>query len=303
MKKNNLFKILGIVILAYCLLTWILPTASSFGTLEGATRNQMGIFYLAEVPFESLGAFGNLLVFILLTGGFYGVLEATGVYKRVVKLFTDKFKGKEKVFLIAVICLMAILSSITGLEMGLFFIFPLLISILLMMGYDKLTALSATLGATVVGMFGATFAGTLYGTGNQSFNLTMTSEIVAKLILLVLGVALLLFFTLTYVKNQKSNEKNKLAKEDQNLFTEITEDKNKKLWPFILVVDLILLVLVLGTTDWKSIFGSNLFSNAHDWLMAVKIGDFAIFNKLFGGLTAFGTGLVHIVSNIIQYLF
>ena len=292
MKKNSLFKALGIVILAYCLLTWILPTATSFGSLDGATRNQMGIFYLAQVPFEALGGFSNLLVFILLVGGFYGLLEVSGVYKRVLQLFADKFKGKEKVFLIALICLVAIISSITGLEVGLFFIFPLLISILLMMGYDKLTALSATLGATIVGMFGSTFAGTLYSAGNQAFSLKMTDEILAKVILLVLGIGLLIYFTLVHIKKIKGKEKTKLAKDLEVNFEEIVDDKKKAkkpILPMILIIDLVLLILILGTTYWEGIFGSNWFSKAHEWLMAIKIGDFAIFSKLFGGLSAFGT--------------
>lgn len=292
-KRNVLFMILGIIILAYCVLTWILPTVSSFGgDLSSATRNQMGLFQLAAVPFEAFGGFANLLVFILLVGGFYGVLEISGVYKRMLNLFADKFKGKEKIFLIALICLVAIISSITGLEVGLFFMFPLLISILLVMGYDKLTALSATLGATIVGMFGATFAGTLYSVGNQSFNLTMTSGILAKVILLVLGTGLLIFFTLMHV-NKLTKKDKELVKEDvKEILVDVKEDKEKakkKIWPLVLIVDLVLLFLVLGTTDWEGIFGFNWFSTAYDWLMKVEIGGFAIFGKLFAGITAFGT--------------
>lgn len=291
MKKNNLFKIVGIVILLYCLLTWILPTATSFGALDGATRNQMGIFYLAQVPFEAIGGFSNLLVFILLVGGFYGVLEVSGVYKRLLNLFAKKFKGKEKIFLIALICLIAIISSITGLEIGLFFIFPLLISILLMMGFDKLVALSATLGATIVGMFGSTFSNTLYSAGNQTFALKMTDGILAKVILLVLGIGLLIFFTLDHVKKLNGKGKNDFSKSLEE-FAEIKEDesKNKRaLWPMILIVDLVLLFLVLGTTGWEAIFGSNWFATAHQWLMELKIGEFAIFSKLFGSVSALGT--------------
>lgn len=292
MKKNNLFKIVGIVILFYCLLTWILPTATSFGVLDGATRNQIGVFYLAQVPFEAIGGFSNLFIFILLVGGFYGVLEASGVYKRLLNLFAKKFKGKEKIFLIALICLIAIISSISGLETGLFFIFPLLISILLVMGFDKLVALSATFGSTIVGMFGSTLSNTFYSVGNQNFSLKMTDGILGKIVLLVLGVGLLIFFTLDRVKKIKGQEKSTITKELEAELSEIKDDesKNKKpLWPLILIVDITLLILIIGTIGWEAIFGSNWFNTAHEWLMNLKIGEFAIFSKLFGSVPALGT--------------
>lgn len=292
-KRNGLFMILGIIILAYCVLTWVLPTVSSFGgDLSSATRYQMGFFYLTAVPFEAFGGFANLLVFILLVGGFYGILEVSGVYKRLLNLFADKFKGKEKVFLIALICLVAIISSVTGLEVGLFFMFPLLISVLLVMGYDKLTALSATLGATIVGMFGATFAGTLYSMGNQNFGLTMTTDILAKIVLLVLGTGLLIFFTLMHVKKLTKKDKDLVKDDVKEILVDVKEDKEKSkraIWPLVLIIDLVLLFLVLGTTDWEGIFGSNWFSKAYDWLMNFEVGGFAIFQTLFGGISAFGT--------------
>ena len=196
--------------------------------------------------------------------------------------------SSQLIFLIAVMVLVAIISSLAGLEVGLFFIFPFLISVLLVMGYDKLVALSATLGATIVGMFGSTFSNTLYSAGNQTLSLTMTDGIWAKVILLVLGLGLLVFFTLDYAKkNQGKKDKNLLAD-----IAEIKEDKSKDkkaLWPMILIVDLVLLVLILGTTSWDLIFGSNWFTTAYTWLMELKIGEFAIFSKLFGNIPAFGT--------------
>ena len=63
--------------------------------------------------------------------------------------------------------LIAIISSVVGLELGLFFIYPFVISLLLLMGYDKLTALTATLGATVVGIYGSTLSGVMYSVSNS----------------------------------------------------------------------------------------------------------------------------------------
>ena len=63
-----------------------------------------------------------------------------------------------------------------------------------------MVALSATLGATIVGMYGATFAGTLYGLNNQVLGLDKFDQIVPKIIFFVVGLALLLVFVLLYCK-------------------------------------------------------------------------------------------------------
>ena len=61
-KKGSLFKILGIVILAYAILSWIIPAASSLGgDLKTIERMQTDLFGLIKVPFESFGVFVQVL--------------------------------------------------------------------------------------------------------------------------------------------------------------------------------------------------------------------------------------------------
>lgn len=292
-KKNGIFKVLSIVILAYCVLSWVIPTYQGFGVADGAVRRPMGIFYLFQVPLETFGGFINVFLFILVVGGLYGVLKASGVYKRLLNKTAKVFKGKEKGFLLGVIIFLAIISSVAGLDLGLFVLFPFLISVLLIMGYDKITGLLATLGATVVGMFGSTLSGSLYKTGNQMMSLSMYDGIIFKVALLVIGVLLLVLLTFNHIKklNNKTT-KEQLKKDLEVELEDIKEDRKKSkkpVWPILLVIGLLFLVLFLGTTSWGSIFEKNLFDDAHEFLMGLKIGEFPIFQNLFGGLPAFGS--------------
>jgi len=288
MKKNHsqLFKVVGFVIVLYVLLSFLIPAASNYGVLENLERSQIGIFKLLSVLFEALSGFGAIFIFVVMVGAFYGILKATGVYQQTISLFKDRFKKKESIFLVSVMIFIALLSSFCGLELGLFFLFPFVISILLAMGYDKLTGLSATLGATIIGIYGATFAGTLFDASNKILNVTMTDGMLMKVILFVLGLGSLIFFTLRHAKKTKG----KKSEEDSLLDGNIVDKESKRsVWPLLVVFDLVLLIFVLGTTDWASIFGSNWFSTAHTNLMNYQIGNFAFFDKIFGGLDAFGT--------------
>lgn len=283
MKKYNLFKILGVMILAYVVLSWLLPFGMYIFGAKDLPANEVGIISLFSVLVEAFSGFGSTFLYILAVGGFYAVLDATGVYKKALNLIVKKLQGKEKLFLIATIVILTIISSICGLELGLFIIFPFIISVILLMGYDNLTALSATVGSTLIGIYGSTFAGTTYGINVQILQGKLVDNILAKVILLVLGLGLLIFFVMNHIK--KNNIKPEMPKEVEK----IVKEKSKRVWPLYLVIGLVFLIFILGTTSWAGIFGFNWFETAHKAWTEFKINNFDFVNKLFGGVEALGT--------------
>ncbi len=297
MKKNNLFKVIGIVILGYIALTWIVPIVASICGETESLSYQVGFVSGGLKLVETFSGFGTSLVFILLVGGFYAILEATGRYEKSLRLIVDKMKGKEKTFLIAIMVLMAIISSVTGLDLALLILFPFVISLILMMGYDKMVALCATFGATIIGMYGATYASTLYGVNNSMLGTSLSGEILAKVILFVLGLGLLIAFVLMYIKKTDVSKSNSSKKEDRKTVKvkvkqeveEVTTGNKKYVWPIYVVLGLLFLVFILGTTSWGGIFGSNFFSGIHEKIMDWEIKGFAPVETIFGGMTAFGT--------------
>lgn len=316
MKKNNLFKAVGIVILIYILMSWIVPIIYGIaGAKTDDVSTQIGFVSILSVILETFSGFGTIVLYVLLVGAFYGVLKVTGAYDKVMELLSEKSKGKEKGVLIAIIVVMALISSITGLDLGLLVLFPILIGLLVKMGYDKLVALSATVGATIIGMYGATFAGTLYGLNNVVLNLKAFDQIVPKVIFLVVGIVALVVFVLMYCKkkdfkfesskkvakvsSKKDSKVKKVAKTKKDVKSESKNDKSSKkstkekgertAIPALVIIGIVMLVFLVGTTSWEAIFGSNLLANAHEAWTGFKIGGFEILNKLFGGVEAMGT--------------
>lgn len=324
MKKNNIFKAIGIVMLFYILCSWLVPIIYSIAGSDAQVSYQIGIVSIFSVILETFSGFGSVVLFVLLVGAFYGVLKATGAYDKIMDFLVSKSKGKEKGVLVAIIILMAIISSISGLDLGLLIVFPILIGFVGKMGYNKLVALSATVGATVIGMYGSTFSGTLYGLNNTILGTKPLDSIWFKVLLLILGVAALIAYTLIFatkktVKLDAKKESNtKVVKESAKKTTQkktttkkasakkaspkkevvVAEDKKAKgkkdkkersALPALIIFGLLLLVIFLGTTQWDAIFGSNWFDKAHEAWVGFDIKDFDILNKLFGGITAFGT--------------
>lgn len=290
MKKHNLFKVVGIVILAYVILTWFVNASYFQGTLQGGGKAEVGLGYLINIPVQTLGYFSYVFVFILAVGAFYELLNATGVYKKALDTIVKPLKKHKQITLIVTTVLIALLSSFTGLELGMLFIFPFVISVIIMLGYDKITALLATLGGVVVGMIGSTYSYNSYGIINNILGVSYNDAILLKVILLVLSLALLIVFMLLRLKSLKKAKD--LNKEAMELLT--AEDKQRKntcqkVWPIITMICLAFVILLLGVTNLKDAFNITWFDDALTAITGVKIGDYALFDKLLGGITAFGT--------------
>lgn len=290
MKKHNLFKVVGIVILAYVILTWFVNASYFQGTLQGGGKAEVGLGYLINIPVQTLGYFSYVFVFILAVGAFYELLNATGVYKKALDTIVKPLKKHKQITLIVTTVLIALLSSFTGLELGMLFIFPFVISVIIMLGYDKITALLATLGGVVVGMIGSTYSYNSYGIINNILGVSYNDAILLKVILLVLSLALLIVFMLLRLKSLKKARD--LNKEAMELLT--AEDKQRKntcqkVWPIITMICLAFVILLLGVTNLKDAFNITWFDDALTAITGVKIGDYALFDKLLGGITAFGT--------------
>ena len=233
MKKHNIFKVVLITILVLVLLTWILPAAYYSGSYIDQGRVQMGIFDLFNYPVTAISYFGYIAMYVLIVGGFYGVLNKIGAYRTMLDKLVSKFKGKEVVVLSIMMVLISILTSVCGLQLGLVIFFPMIISLILLMGYDKIVAALAIVGSTMIGMLGTTYGYNNTGIIPSILGNGFADQILTKCILLFLGMVLLIFNTIWYIKKSKSatkkaNVKKVEAKEEKKTTKTTKSTKNSK---------------------------------------------------------------------------
>ena len=285
MKKHNALKVVGITLLVFALLTWILPCATYQTEYTEVGRYQVGLFDLLSYQSTVLGYFGYVTLFILVVGGFYGVLYKTGAYRTMLDSLCKKFKGKEAVCLIVIMALFAILTSFAGLQLALIMLFPFVISLALMMGYNKLAAVAVTAGSVAVGLMGTTFSYNTTQVLQQYLSVEITDLIWAKVILLVLGIVLLAF---SVFKFGKKNSTKKCEDKDDFIPEAVKSKDKKKVWPLVVILDLILLVTILGFISWNTAFSISLFDDVTTSVTEFELFGFPIFGKILGAVQAFG---------------
>ena len=338
MKKNSILKVSLLTILCVTIFTWIFKTANYDGTgLTIGDKSELGLFPLLSYIPEVVRYFTYVPLYILSVGIFYGVMYKIPAYRDLLDVIVKKFEGKENIFLIATMCIIALIVSITGLSLGIMFIFPFVISLVLLMGYNKLVAASVSVGSTMVGLMGVT----LGTSATQYINLVLgtqyTDEMITKVIILVLGLIILCFNVVSYAKKTKNStdkvldyvpeEKKEPKKEEVKEVKEVKVEKEEKkasnknakkkaskskstktkandnssksvkvvkngkksmIWPMIIMLDLVLLLIVVGTFDWHTIFKATWPSEALTAAREFSVGGFLIFDKLIFG-SSFGS--------------
>lgn len=302
MKKTGLFKIIMFILLGMVVATWIF-SASYYSE---SNLVELGMYNVGFVDFFTLlfgtfefAYFIQLFMLLIAIGAFYGVLGKTGKYRAWVEKIANSCKGRELVFLIICAFVIAVITAVLDYQFVLLIFFPLLISIILAMGYDKVTALIATFGSMLVGTIGNLIGYNTTGVVSSLLGTETTDGIYFKLVLLLLSLVAL-FYYLYKAKRSKKHDKD----EEVDMFIGEKISNRYSIVPIIVAFSLLFVFMVIGVTNWESTFEVSWFSDLHTTISEfspklpylhittdgfdVGTDKIAIFAKLFGTTTTFG---------------
>ena len=234
--NHHALRILVVTLLYFALFSWFLPVASFQSEYAQEGFNQIGLFDLLSNYFAtSIQYFGTFALFVLVVGGFYGVLHMIPGYRALVDKMVRSLEGNEKLFICVSIIMLAVITSVCGMQLGLIVFFPLLASIILLLGYDKMVVALTLAGSTVIGIMGTTISSTnvtylvQYLAANEE-TVTYSTALGVRTAILLLGIVLLIVTTLRYMKKSATvtggvAAKTTIASEDAPvIIKDITDD-------------------------------------------------------------------------------
>ena len=298
MKKFDLLKVLGITFLIVALISWVIPAGEfSTGAYKSiGSTDAVGLYDIFRTPAIAIATFIQYGVLFLAIGGFYGVLNKTGVYSKLVENITKKWNKSNKNFLIITIVTFILLTSLIGFPNMIFILVPFFVAILLKLGFNKMTALASTVGSILVGQIGTTFGFSVWGFLKVIFDLNMTTLIIERIILLVI---LAVLFIMMVIKSEKPKEIKKLKKdkkeiEEKKETSKIdiplydTKETKKSIIPLAIISCLMLIVLVLGLYNWFYAFNIDVFKNLNETIMSYEFNDYPLFANILGNVSELG---------------
>ena len=303
-KMPSSYTVLFILIIILAILTWIIPAGEYekneagqlvAGTYKTVQSNPQGIYDIFMAPVY--GLIGNKLTtgsigvafFILIIGGFLGVITETGALDIGIASVIKKNKGKEKRLIPLLMILFAIGGTTYGMAEETIAFYPLLIPIMIGVGFDTITAVAVILVGSQIGCLASTVNPFATGVASDTAGVSIADGIVWRLVFLVVMVAISIFYVYSYAtKIEKNPEKSFVysqRKENLELFKipESSEAMTKKqlyiLWIFILTF----FILILSLIPWGD-FGIKIFEQFNDALLGLPV-----IGGLFRHASPFGT--------------
>lgn len=289
-EKHSLGKIISILLVLSLILSWIIP-AGSFNGAEFVEQgvSRIGLADVGNMLYYVIAMAIDKILFLLALGAFYGILTKIPAYQKLVTSIAKKLKGKEILFTVLISLFLTVFTSFSSSVYASLIFVPFIINILASMKLDKMTVLASTFGSILIGILGATF-GTeglywlnYYLANNASVDF-ISNDILYRVLILLVGILLFNFFTITHMKKVQKSKKNELA---EDLY-EVSEVKDKvKIWPVIIILSFIALFTILGFIRWNDNFGIEIFDKFHEWLTGLTIGkDATIFSYILGSSAA-----------------
>ena len=291
MKKNGKTLMIFLIILFLMVLTWFVPTGTfNEGAFVSNGTNPAGIFDLFVFVYYAFTYKAMDIIYILMIGGAYGVLSNVAAYKKCVDKAARLVKKYDVISLLVVTLLVGLFTSMTNEFIVVLGIIPFIVTVFLKAGKDKLTATSAGFGGLFIGIIGKTFSTYGVTTLIDTFELTVTTNIVYKVILFILAYGLYNLFAILHMKKIGSVDHTKY----DAYCTEVIEkekkgSKKKAVWPFITVSIITVLIGVIAFISWETSFGITLFSDLYKSITSVELFGNPIFKNLLGSATAFGS--------------
>ncbi len=212
MKKYNLFKVLAITVCVAWLLTLFIPGsyADYSGNITQSSIAGVGVWSLLSNLSVSISYFNGIAVFIVAIACFYSVLNKLDVYKKFVNRTASIFEGKERLLVIITIIVFGILACVVSDWMILLVFVPYIYQVMKKLSIDKKVILASTIVASLIGSMCGIYNSTLFST----LSLKVNTLLLVKVIVLVLSLAVLIFFTKAPITAKKT-EKKETKKEDE----------------------------------------------------------------------------------------
>lgn len=165
------YTVLIIIITIMAFLTWIIPAGKYdtneagnliAGTYQTVDSNPQGIYDVLMAPIRAMlgheptSAAIDVAFFILMVGGFLGVVNATGTLDVGIASIVKKYKGREKMLILILMPLFSLGGTTYGMGEETMAFYPLLIPVMMAVGFDSITAVAIILLGSQVGCLAST---------------------------------------------------------------------------------------------------------------------------------------------------
>ena len=293
-KMPSSYTVLMIIIAIMAVLTWIIPAGQYdadksgnliTGTYKTVAQNPQGIWDVLMAPIRAIlgkeptSAAIDVAFFILMVGGFLGVVNETGALDVGIASIVKKYKGREKMLILVLMPLFALGGSTYGMGEETMAFYPLLVPVMMAVGFDSLTAVAIILLGSQIGCLASTLNPFATGIASATAGVGTGDGIVLRLIFFVVMTALGTYFVYRYAdKIQKDPTKSLVyshREEDLKHFNvdavaNVESTLSKKQKQVLVFFVLTFVLMIMSFIPWTDL-NVHVFENFNKWLIGIPV--------------------------------
>jgi uncharacterized ion transporter superfamily protein YfcC len=142
----------------------------------------------------------DVALFVIIVGGFLGVTMKTGAINAGIASVVESLKGRENLLVPVLMIIFALGGTTYGMAEETLAFYPLIVAVMLAAGYDALTGVAVILLGAGIGVIGSTINPFATGIASGFAGISISEGIVGRLIVLVVGLAIGIFWVSRYAK-------------------------------------------------------------------------------------------------------
>ncbi|EHD3898268.1 YfcC family protein, partial [Enterococcus faecalis] len=274
MKKiPSSYTILFFIIFLMVILTWIIPAGQYDvnkakelipGTFHYVMQNQQGLWDIIKAPV--IGMMGDdktsaaipVSLFLLVVGGFLGVINATNSLNAGISSIVKRYQGREKQLIVVLMILFSLGGTTFGMSEETLVFYPLLLPVMYSIGLDSLVAVGVILIGSTVGVLASTVNPFATGVASQAAGISPGQGILWRLILWVLLTSIAIFYVYHYAQKIEKDPRKSLVyaqreKDIASFKLQEIDSMNKTQKKVITLFILTFIVMIISLIPWESI--------------------------------------------------
>lgn len=293
-KMPSSYTILMLIIAFMAVMTWVIPAgqyqvddAGNFitGTYETVEQNPQGIWDVFMAPVRAMLGHGStkaaidVAFFILMVGAFLGVVNETGALDVGIASIVKRFEGREKWLIYILMFLFALGGSTYGMGEETMAFFPLLIPVMMAVGYDSITGVAIILLGSQIGCLASTVNPFATGVASAAAGVSIADGMIWRFVFFVVILGLGMFFVANYADKVKKDPTKSLVYKQRDADMEhfkvhAERDVNATLSPaqkrVLILFFLTFVFMILSFIPWEDL-GITVFTEIKEWLISIPV--------------------------------
>ena len=173
------------------------------GTFQKLARNGQGFIAILQAPVKGIVDSIDIILFVLIIGGFMYVFNETGAMPQGVTWLAHKMRGKENRLIIALTIFFSFCAGSYGMAEEALVFYPILVPLFLAAGYDLMVPLAIIFGGTSVGCLPAFSNPFSTIIASNAAGISWMDGLNERLILWVIVTGLMTWYILRYARKVK----------------------------------------------------------------------------------------------------